>query len=112
MLPVIFVTFAFCFLLERFFPGWKLPPVPTWTIRVLAVNFIQLLVVLLAGFTWEQWLSSHSLFALSRHVNPVLGGIIAYFIATFVFYWWHRWRHTVDFLWTHFHGSGRPSYSP
>ena len=103
MLPVIFVTFAFCFLLERFIPGWKLPPVPTWTIRVLGVNFVQLLVVLLAGFTWEQWLSRHSLFVLSAYENPVLGGIIAYFIATFVFYWWHRWRHTVDFLWTHFH---------
>lgn len=103
MLPVIFVIFAFCFLLERFFPGWKLPPVPTWTIRVLAVNFIQLFVVLLAGFTWERWLSSFSLFALSDHVNPVWGGLIAYFIATFVFYWWHRWRHTIDFLWTHFH---------
>ena len=28
---------------------------------------------------------------------------MAYFVATFVFYWWHRWRHTVDFLWLHFH---------
>ena len=29
--------------------------------------------------------------------------MIAYFIATFVFYWWHRWRHKIDYLWTHFH---------
>lgn len=32
-----------------------------------------------------------------------MGGLIAYFIATFVFYWWHRWRHKIDYLWTHFH---------
>lgn len=29
--------------------------------------------------------------------------MIAYFVATFVFYWWHRWRHKIDYLWTHFH---------
>ncbi|AQG80762.1 sterol desaturase family protein [Spirosoma montaniterrae] len=103
MLPVIFAIFAFCFLLERLFPGWKLPTVPTWTIRVLAINFVQLMVVVVAGFTWEKWLSAYSLFHLSNHVGNAGGGVIAYVIATFIFYWWHRWRHTVDFLWTHFH---------
>jgi sterol desaturase/sphingolipid hydroxylase (fatty acid hydroxylase superfamily) len=34
---------------------------------------------------------------------PVAGGCIAYFIATFVFYWWHRWRHEFDFLWVSLH---------
>jgi sterol desaturase/sphingolipid hydroxylase (fatty acid hydroxylase superfamily) len=103
MLPVIFICFAFCFLLERLIPGWKLPAVPTWAIRVLAINFVQLGVVVLAGYSWEIWLSSVSVFQLSDAVGPVWGGIIAYFIATFIFYWWHRWRHTVDFLWLHFH---------
>lgn len=103
MLPVIFSVFAFCFLLERLIPGWKLPSVPTWTIRVLAINFVQLVVVVVAGFTWEKWLSAYSVFHLSAHLSNVAGGIIAYVIATFLFYCWHRWRHTVDFLWTHFH---------
>ena len=39
MLVIIFAVFAGCFLLERLIAGWKLPAVPTWTIRVLAVNF-------------------------------------------------------------------------
>ncbi|GAB3976443.1 sterol desaturase family protein [Spirosoma terrae] len=103
MLPIIFAVFACCFILERIIPGWKLPTVPTWTIRVLAINFIQLIVVVMAGFTWEKWLSAYSVFRLSDHVGNLGGGIIAYVIATFIFYWWHRWRHTVDFLWTHFH---------
>lgn len=103
MLPVIFGVFAFCFLLERLVPGWKLPTVPTWTIRVLAINFVQLIIVVIAGFTWEKWLSAYSVLQLSNHVGNIAGGIIAYVIATFIFYWWHRWRHTVDFLWTHFH---------
>ncbi len=38
MLPVILAVFVGCFILERLFPGWKLPAVPTWTIRVLAVS--------------------------------------------------------------------------
>jgi len=103
MLTAILIVFAFCFLIERLRPGWKLPQVPAWTIRVLGVNFIQLLVVLLAGITWEKWLSGVSVFELSKHVPAWAGGLIAYFIATFIFYWWHRWRHTVDFLWLHFH---------
>jgi sterol desaturase/sphingolipid hydroxylase (fatty acid hydroxylase superfamily) len=103
MLPTIFAAFAFCFILERLTPGWSLPHVRSWPWRVLIVNGIQLGVVLLAGFTWERWLSSISLFHLSRHVSPLAGGLIAYFIATFVFYWWHRWRHESNLLWRGFH---------
>ena len=103
MLTVIFSAFVFCFLLERLIPGWPLPRVKTWPTRVLLVNAMQLGVVLLAGLTWEKWFSSASLFHLSDHVSPAAGGLIAYFIATFVFYWWHRLRHEHDFLWRGFH---------
>ena len=103
MLPLILSVFVGCFILERLYPGWPLPQVRTWPFRVLAVNAVQLAVVLLAGFTWEKWLSSASLFHLSSHVSPGVGGFIAYVIATFVFYWWHRWRHESDVLWRFFH---------
>lgn len=49
MLLIIFIVFGFCFLIERIKPGWNLPNVPTWTIRVLGVNFVQLSIVVLAG---------------------------------------------------------------
>lgn len=86
MLPIIFGVFAFCFLVERLFPGWKLPEVPTWTVRVLAINFVQLIIVVVAGYTWEKLLSAQSLFHLSNAVGLWAGGAIAYFIATFIFY--------------------------
>jgi sterol desaturase/sphingolipid hydroxylase (fatty acid hydroxylase superfamily) len=92
-----------CMVLERVVPGWRLPSVRTWPLRVVVINLMQLGIVLLAGVTWEKWLSSWSVFHLSEHVTPVVGGIIAYVIATFIFYWWHRWRHEVDFLWRIFH---------
>ena len=103
MLPVILATFVVCFLVERLRPGWSLPRVPTWPLRVLAMNAVQLVVVLLAGVSWERWFSAASLFHLSAHVSPATGGLVAYFIATFVFYWWHRVRHTNDTLWRLFH---------
>ena len=103
MLTIIFAVFVFCFVLERVMPGWPLPRVRTWPVRVLAVNAIQLGVVLLAGLTWERWLRSASVVDLSEHVSPATGGLIAYFIATFIFYWWHRWRHEYNFLWRGFH---------
>jgi len=103
MLSTIIVTFVFCFALERLLPGWALPPIKTWPLRVLLINAAQLGVVLLAGVSWEIWLSSWSLFRLSDHVSPTGGGLIAYLIATFVFYWWHRWRHESNFLWRAFH---------
>ena len=103
MLVTILIVFVGCFLLERLMPGWPLPRVKTWPFRVLAVNAVQLGVVLLAGVSWERWLSSWSLFDLSSLSSPWLGGFIAYFIATFVFYWWHRWRHESNLLWRGFH---------
>jgi sterol desaturase/sphingolipid hydroxylase (fatty acid hydroxylase superfamily) len=103
MLWLIFSAFAGCFILERIFPGWPLPRVRSWPLRVLLVNAIQLIVVVLAGLSWERWLSSWSVFRLSDHVSPAIGGLFAYFIATFTFYWWHRWRHESDLLWRLFH---------
>lgn len=103
MLITILAVFSFCFVLERVAPGWPLPKVRTWPLRVLLINGVQLGVVLLAGLTWERWLASVSLLHLSEHVSPAVGGLLAYFIATFVFYWWHRWRHEYHFLWRGFH---------
>lgn len=103
MLISIFALAAFCFLLERLLPGWRLPAVRSWPWRVVVVNAVQLGVVLLAGVSWERWLSGWSVFHLQNAVSPSVGGFIAYFVGTFVFYWWHRWRHRVDVLWLGFH---------
>jgi sterol desaturase/sphingolipid hydroxylase (fatty acid hydroxylase superfamily) len=103
MLGLILVAFSGCFALERMVPGWELPAVRSWPLRVVVINAIQVGVVILAGVTWERWLSAWSVFHLSRYLSPAAGGFIAYFIATFIFYWWHRWRHEVQWLWRGFH---------
>jgi sterol desaturase/sphingolipid hydroxylase (fatty acid hydroxylase superfamily) len=103
VLPYIFAAFVLCFVLERIRPGWRLPVVRGWWWRVVAVNGAQLAIVVVAGFTWERWAAHASLLHLSEHVGPALGGLIAYFVATFIFYWWHRARHESDVLWRFFH---------
>lgn len=103
MIYVIFSIFAFCFVLERLVPGWTLPKNRTWPLRVVLINLVQIGVVLLAGITWEKWMSSFSLFQVSESLHPISGGLFAYFVATFIFYWWHRVRHETDFLWVSFH---------
>ena len=103
MLILLMAVAAGCFLLERLFAGWRLPPVRTWPLRVIAVNLVQIGVVLLAGVTWEKYAAAHSLLQVSRHLPPLAGGVLAYFIATFIFYWWHRARHQSDLLWRLFH---------
>ena len=99
MLPYILAALLFCFVLERVVPGWPLPRVRTWPVRVLLINGVQLGVVVLAGVTWERWLSAWSLFHLSTSLGALGGGLLAYFLTTFIFYWWHRWRHEIDALW-------------
>jgi len=103
MLVAIVCAFAGCFVLERILPGWQLPHVATWPVRVLAINAVQLAVVIGAGFTWEKRLGGASFVHVSGALPPTPAGVLAYFIATFVFYWWHRWRHEGAWLWRHFH---------
>lgn len=103
MLHIILLVFAGCFLFERIQPGWHLPRVPGWTTRVLLINAAQLGIVLLAGVTWEHWFASAALLHLSAYLSAPVGGLLAYFLATFVFYWWHRARHESDLLWRIFH---------
>ena len=103
MLAIILAVFAGCFVLERCLPGWRLPASRGWWWRVLAINGVQLAVVTAAGFTWERWARSEALFHLGSALPAWAGGALAYFIATFVFYWWHRARHEVNWLWLGFH---------
>jgi sterol desaturase/sphingolipid hydroxylase (fatty acid hydroxylase superfamily) len=103
MIIWVFVLAGLCFILERAAPGWRLPTVRTWPFRVIVVNAFQLAVVLLAGISWERWLSARSLFHLQPRLSATAAGCIAYFVGTFIFYWWHRWRHRIDCLWLAFH---------
>ena len=98
--PILICAITLSFLiLERVLPGRELPESPGWYGRAAVLNAGQLGIVVLAGLGWNHWFQGHSVFRHSQFVSPWLEGFIGWFIATFVFYWWHRARHDVNFLW-------------
>lgn len=102
LIYIIGIGIAFI-LLERIIPDQKLPHVKGWWMRVIILNLFQIGVLFLGKATWDNWFVGKSIFHLSDYFNEPVGGFIAYLVITFVFYWWHRWRHTVNFLWLAMH---------
>lgn len=84
---------------ERLWPANDLPRVEGWWARVLLVNLLQLGIVILTGLAWQRWLAPWSIFHLAAHRSAWTSGLIAYFVSTFVYYWWHRCRHESQFFW-------------
>ncbi|MCG3204570.1 MAG: hypothetical protein KCHDKBKB_01285 [Elusimicrobia bacterium] len=76
-----------------------LPKVRAWWARVIFCNAIQLGIIILAGVTWDRWFGSVSLFHLKDRMGDWPSALIAYFVSTFIYYWWHRIRHESQFFW-------------
>lgn len=103
MVSIVFLIFTFFFVLEKAFPAQPLPEVSTWHLRAIFLNSMKLIVIFVADIAWDRWFSGASIFNLSENMSTVPGGLLAYVFTTFVFYWWHRWRHEFSFLWRIFH---------
>ena len=103
MIILIFVIAAGCIVVERLWPAMELPRVRAWWPRVLLINAIQLGITLLAGLTWNRWLAHCSLFHLGAYLGAWSSALVVYVFSTFVYYWWHRYRHESQFLWRTLH---------
>lgn len=99
MIVLLFLIAAGCIVVEHLWPAMELPRVRAWWPRVLLINAIQLGIVILAGQSWDRWLAQASLIHLNRHVDDFTAAGIAYFVSSFVYYWWHRFRHESQFFW-------------
>jgi sterol desaturase/sphingolipid hydroxylase (fatty acid hydroxylase superfamily) len=100
---IIVAATVLFFVLERILPGRQLPEAPGWYARAAFLNVCQVGIVLLTGMTWDRWMQRQSLFHISASMSGLAQGFLGWLIGTFVFYWWHRARHDVDFLWRVFH---------
>jgi sterol desaturase/sphingolipid hydroxylase (fatty acid hydroxylase superfamily) len=89
-------------ILERVFPGRKLPHSNGWYTRAILVNLSQLAITLLTARLWIRIFGDVSSFRLSFWHSPFLEGVVGWFVGTFFFYWWHRLRH-VRKWWLIFH---------
>lgn len=101
MLVTIIIAGVLLVIAERIIPDQHLPYVKGWWLRVVIINSIQLAVILVGKFTWDLFFQEKQFLALGLH--PIIGGFLGYVIITFIFYWWHRWRHEINFLWLGFH---------
>ena len=94
-------TIAFL-VLERVRPGRELPNSRGWYLRAVLINLAQLGITLATARLWIKIFGVHSVLHLSHWGSPLAQGLVAWFIGTFVFYWWHRLRHANGW-WLAFH---------
>ena len=89
--------------IERILPGRELPVVPEWFLRAALFNSCQLGIIIVAGYTWNQWFMGWSMLSIADRLPPIMQGLLSWFVGTFVFYWWHRLRHSSRWCWLVFH---------
>lgn len=94
---------AVLFTLERIMPDQKLENTKNWWGRVVILNVMQATIVLIGGHTWEKAIQKYRLFEVEKELGVIPTAFLCYFVITFIFYWWHRWRHEVNFLWLSMH---------
>lgn len=82
--------------------GRSFPKVAGWWTRAGVLNLVQIGIVLAAGLFWDPWFHAHQVWQLD-HLPHYQQVVIGYLAITFIYYWWHRWRHESDALWRWFH---------
>jgi sterol desaturase/sphingolipid hydroxylase (fatty acid hydroxylase superfamily) len=92
----------FMLLFELARPGRNWPQVHGWWSRALLLNGCQVGSVYLAGYLWDDWMARHRLWSADP-LGFAGGALVGYLAITFVYYWWHYWRHRSKFLWRWLH---------
>ena len=102
VLIIILSVGAFMLLVELLKPGRQYRQTPLWWPRAIMFNAMQAASAILAASTWDHWLPHFKLVDLSALSVP-LQVTLGYILLTFIYYWWHRARHEVPFLWRTLH---------
>jgi len=108
------VAFAVALMLyERTRPNVDYPSDWHWMGRAAGFGIAGVLLTMLLG----AWIESHaSVFSFLRRENSLtrlpdwIQGFAGYLCVTFIVYWWHRFRHQSDRLWTLFHQIHHSTY--
>ncbi len=88
--------------IEKIFPGSFLGPVRGWYPRAIVFNVVQAAFAYLSTVTWDRWFPELAVWHIGN-VGTVAGALLGYFVVTFIFYWWHRARHEIPWLWRWVH---------
>ena len=83
-------------------PGRRWPQVTGWWLRAALLNGVQIASVFGVGVLFDRHLEGRALWSLAG-ASIYVQVLVGYLVITFVYYWWHRLRHEVLFLWRWFH---------
>lgn len=104
ILPFVIIIIALLMIIiEKRYPAQILRKRPSWWLRAVSLNLIQLALVFIAGISWDRWLQGAALWHGQEVLGTIGGVVVGYFTITFIYYWWHRLRHESDFLWRWLH---------
>lgn len=102
-IPLAVLTVALIMIcVERRVPGRSWPRVAGWWWRAAVFNGIQAGLVFAAGLALDERMLASRPWSADR-LGVTAGALLGYLVSTFVYYWWHRWRHEVPFLWRWLH---------
>jgi len=99
---IVFLVAAVMIAIERLRFGRPWPEVRGWWLRAALLNGFQVSAIWVAGVGWNGWMVRHRPWS-ADWLGITGGAFVGYFVVTFFYYWWHRWRHEVNFLWRWFH---------
>ncbi|MHC4379555.1 MAG: sterol desaturase family protein [Planctomycetota bacterium] len=103
MIPLAVITIAVLMILMEVWKGdrpW--PKVRGWWRRAFLLNGFQFAVAYAAPVMWDSWMPELRPWSADS-LGTTAAALLGYLAITFLFYWWHRWRHEIPFLWRWFH---------
>lgn len=109
LVPLIVLSAALAMIfVETLAPARRQPRCLGWWLRAALLNGAQAATAYLGAVTWDQWLGGQgSIVAIDVPIWVQIA--LGYLFVTFVYYWWHRARHAVPWLWVALH---RTHHSP
>ena len=101
--PILLILFTGIFTFEVIAPVSKNSCDKRWLLIASGLGMLQLIVSLSIGVIFKDWFYMHAIISLNEEVPAFIIGLLAFFITSFIFYWWHRAIHKSSFLWRYVH---------
>lgn len=99
----VFTVAVIMMFVELRAPGRNWKVVSGWWLRAALLNGFQVASVFIATYTWNKWFLGRSFWHAENFLGATGAVILGYLVITFIYYWWHRWRHESQLLWNYLH---------